>query len=164
MVVMVIAVLEINIVLQHPTIETVLFALALAVGLSPELLPAILTITLAHGAKKWPCTVGVIVKRLNAIENLGSMDVLCTDKTGTLTKGVVQLDKALDIAGQPCEKVLQLAYLNSLLQPGMANPLDEAIIVAGKQNGLSHSAYHKLDEIPYDFVRKRLSIVVSHDQ
>ncbi|MDV6345078.1 magnesium-translocating P-type ATPase [Nitrosomonas sp. Is37] len=163
MVVMVIAVLAINIVLQHPTIETVLFALALAVALSPELLPAILTITLAHGAKKM-ASHGVIVKRLNAIENLGSMDVLCADKTGTLTKGVVQLDKALDTSGHPCEAVLHLAYLNSQLQTGLANPLDEAIIVAGKQSGMAFSAYHKLDEVPYDFVRRRLSIVVRHEQ
>lgn len=163
MAVMVVAVLIINIVLQHPTIETVLFALALAVGLSPELLPAILTITLAHGAKAM-ASHGVIVKRLNAIENLGSMDVLCTDKTGTLTEGVVQLDKTLDFAGEPSEQVLHLAYLNSHYQTGLSNILDDAVIAAGARNGLATlPAYRKLDEIPYDFIRKRLSIVVQQD-
>lgn len=163
MIVMVITVLIINIVLQHPTIETVLFALALAVGLSPELLPAILSITLAHGAKAM-ASHGVIVKRLNAIENLGSMDVLCTDKTGTLTKGVVQLDKTLDFAGEPSEQVLHLAYLNSHYQTGLSNILDDAVIAAGARNGLATlPAYRKLDEIPYDFIRKRLSIVVQQD-
>src|SRR5690606_21110199 len=97
---------------------------------------------------------GVIVKRLNAIENLGSMDILCTDKTGTLTKGVVQLDKALDITGQTSEAVLRLAYLNSHFETGLANPLDEAVIAAAKQNGLNVGDYQKRDEIPYDFVRK----------
>lgn len=163
MIVMVITVLIINIVLQHPTIETVLFALALAVGLSPELLPAILSITLAHGAKAM-ASHGVIVKRLNAIENLGSMDVLCTDKTGTLTKGVVQLDKTLDFSGEPSEQVLHLAYLNSHYQTGLSNILDDAVIAAGARNGLATlPAYRKLDEIPYDFIRKRLSIVVQQD-
>lgn len=162
MVIMVIAILAINIVLQHPTIETVLFALALAVGLSPELLPAILTITLARGAKAMAAQ-GVIVKRLNAIENLGSMDVLCTDKTGTLTKGVVQLDQALDSLGQTSKLVLQLAYVNSKLQTGITNLLDEAIIVAGEQSNITLTGYQKLDEIPYDFVRKRLTTVAKHE-
>lgn len=160
MIVMVVAVLGINILLQHPTMETVLFALALAVGLSPELLPAILTITLARGAQAM-ASHGVIVKRLNAIENLGSMDVLCTDKTGTLTQGVVQLDQTLDSNGLPHPPLLRLAFLNSTLQTGLANPLDEAIVTAGTQAGLTTADCRKLDEIPYDFVRKRLSIVVT---
>lgn len=159
MAIMVVAVLIVNIVLQHPTIETVLFALALAVGLSPELLPAILTITLAHGAKAM-AVHGVIVKRLNAIENLGSMDVLCTDKTGTLTKGIVQLDKALDYAGQPSKDVLHQAYLNAQFQTGLNNLLDEAVVAAAERDGLMATTYRKLDEIPYDFIRQRLSIVV----
>lgn len=162
MVMIVLAILAINIALQHPTIETVLFAMALAVGLSPEMLPVILTITLSRGAKSMAAH-GVIVKRLGAIENLGSMDVLCTDKTGTLTKGVVQLDKALDITGQSCEPVLHLAYLNSHFETGLANPLDEAVNAAARQAGMAIKGYQKQDEIPYDFVRKRLSVVVSHD-
>ncbi|UJP06475.1 MAG: magnesium-translocating P-type ATPase [Nitrosomonas sp.] len=162
MVVVVAVVLIVNIALQHPTIEAVMFALALAVGLSPELLPAILTITLAHGAKSM-ASHGVIVKRLNAIENLGSMDVLCTDKTGTLTEGVVQLDSALDSSGQASQSVLQFAFLNARYQTGLSNTLDDAIIAAGVRSGLAESPYHILDEMPYDFVRKRLSIVVRHE-
>lgn len=162
MIVIVLAVLAINIALQHPTIETMLFAMALAVGLSPELLPAILTITLARGAKNM-AKHGVIVKRLNSIENLGSMDVLCTDKTGTLTQGVIELSKVLDTAGLSSEQVLRNAFLNSRLQSGLANPLDEAVKAAGEQAGIDLTEYHKLDEIPYDFVRKRLSIVVGQE-
>ena len=162
MMIIVLAILAIKIALHHPTIETLLFAVALAVGLSPELLPAILTITLSRGAKTM-ARHGVIVKRLNAIENLGSMDVFCTDKTGTLTKGVIQLDKTLDFSGQPSESVLHLAYLNSHFETGLVNPLDEAVIAAGRQIGLNEGDYHKRDEIPYDFVRKRLSIVVARN-
>ena len=163
MIVMVLAILGINIALHHPTIETVLFAMALAVGLSPELLPAILTITLSRGAKTM-ARHGVIVKRLNAIESLGSMDVLCTDKTGTLTKGVVQLDGALDIAGKPSEQALLLACLNAQMQTGLANAMDDAILAKGGQSGISGADYRKLDEIPYDFIRKRLSIVAHRDR
>ena len=163
MVVMVLAIVSINIALSHPTIETFLFAMALAVGLSPEMLPAVLTITLAHGARTM-ARCGVIVKRLNAIENLGSMDVLCTDKTGTLTKGVVKLDNALDPTGRPSADVLRLALLNARLQTGLANPLDEAIVAAGAQRAIEITRFSKLAEIPYDFIRKRLSIVVRGEQ
>lgn len=163
MMIVVLAVLTVNVVLQRPTIETLLFAMALAVGLSPELLPAILTITSARGAQKM-AKHGVIVKHLNAIENLGSMDVLCTDKTGTLTEGVAQLNAALDIDGQPCDAILRQAYLNSHLQTGLSNPLDEAVIVRAQAVGLDIGTYRKLDEIPYDFVRKRLSIVIKGNQ
>ena len=162
MVIIVLAILTINIILQRPTIETVLFAMAVAVGLSPEMLPAILTITLSRGAKAM-ARHGVIVKRLNAIENLGSMDVLCTDKTGTLTKGLVRLDGVLDVSGNACERVARLAYLNSVFETGLANPLDQAIIAMGKQAVLDITGYRKLDEIPYDFVRKRLSIIVGQE-
>ena len=159
MVVIVLVVLVINIALQRSTIETVLFAMALAVGLSPELLPAILTITLAGGAKNM-AKHGVIVKRLNSIENLGSMDVLCTDKTGTLTEGVMELSKVLDAAGEQSDPVLRKAFLNSHFQTGLANPLDDAVIAAARKIGMAETGYKKLDEIPYDFIRKRLSIVV----
>lgn len=168
MLIMVLVIVSVNIVLQHTTIETLLFAMALAVGLSPEMLPAILTITLARGANAM-ASHGVIVKRLNAIENLGSMDVLCTDKTGTLTKGVVKLDNAMDVGGAPSGAILRMAYLNAKLQTGLANPLDEAIVAAGTQadgavqtGGILQNC-RKLDEIPYDFVRKRLSIAVACD-
>jgi Mg2+-importing ATPase len=160
MLAMVIVVLAINIFLAKPPIESLLFALALAVGLAPELLPAIISVTLSHGAKRM-ARLGVIVRRLNAIENLGSMDVLCTDKTGTLTVGVVQLDGAVGPAGRPEPGVLRLACINSRLQTGMANPLDEAVSAAGDKAGLSLAAVRKVDEIPYDFVRRSMSVVAA---
>ncbi len=160
MLVMVVAVLAINILLHKPAIASLLFALALAVGLTPELLPAIVSITLSHGAKRM-ARQGVIVRRLNSIENLGSMDVLCTDKTGTLTAGVVALDAALDAMGQASAPVLQLAALNSKFQAGLVNPLDDAVLTAAGQAGVDFEAWRKVDEIPYDFVRKCLSVVVA---
>ena len=112
MLVIVVLVLAVNLFLAKPFLDSLLFTLALAVGLTPELLPAIISITLSHGAQIM-AKRGVIVRRLNAIENFGSMDVLCTDKTGTLTEGVVRLDGALDVQGKPSETVLRLAYLNA---------------------------------------------------
>ncbi|MEI7470062.1 MAG: magnesium-translocating P-type ATPase, partial [Chloroflexota bacterium] len=161
MLVMVIIVLTINIFLAKPPIDSLLFALALAVGLTPELLPAIISITLSHGAQKM-AKRGVIVRRLNAIENFGSMDVLCTDKTGTLTEGVVRLDGALDPNGQPSPVVLRHAYLNAQYQTGLSNPLDEAIAAYAQQAGLKVGDEQKIDEIPYDFIRKRLSVVTAN--
>ncbi len=143
--------------------DSLLFALALAVGLTPELLPAIISITLSHGAQRM-AKRGVIVRRLNAIENFGSMDVLCTDKTGTLTEGVVVLDSTLDAQGQPSTAVLRYAYLNAHHQTGLNNPLDEAINAFGQKAALDISAEQKVDEIPYDFIRKRLSVVVADKQ
>ena len=103
---------------------------------------------------------GVIVRQLNAIENLGSMDTLCTDKTGTLTVGVVQLDGALDVKGDPSDEVMRYAYLNAAFQTGLANPLDEAILA---QPHPDTTGMDKLEEIPYDFTRKRLSVVIDSD-
>ena len=159
MLVMVVVVLAINMLMHKPPMDSLLFALALAVGLTPELLPAIVSITLSHGAKRM-AKLGVIVRKLNAIENLGGMDVLCTDKTGTLTLGVVQLDGALDALGHSSEAVLQSAALNAHFQSGLANPLDEAVLAAAAKAGIDLSAVRKVDEIPYDFVRKCLSVVV----
>lgn len=156
---LVLAVLAINILLERPPIDSLLFAIALAVGIAPELLPAIISITLSRGAQDMT-KVGVIVRRLNAIENLGSMDTLCTDKTGTLTEGVVRLDGALDAEGSPSDSVMRLAYLNAAFQTGIANPLDEAIL---DQPHLDTTGMDKLEEIPYDFHRKRLSVVVDSD-
>jgi Mg2+-importing ATPase len=133
------------------------------VGLTPELLPAIISITLSHGAQEM-AKHGVIVRRLNAIENFGSMDVLCTDKTGTLTEGVVQLDGAVDLAGQPSPTVLSTTFLNSQYQTGLTNPLDDAIITSAQKAGLKTGAEQKIDEIPYDFVRKSLSVVTANPQ
>jgi Mg2+-importing ATPase len=153
---LVLAVLAINIILDKPATDSLLFAIALAVGIAPELLPAIITINLSKGAQ-YMSKSGVIVRQQNAIENLGSMDTLCTDKTGTLTKGIVSLDGALDTAGSPADSVMRLAYLNAAFQTGIANPLDEAIL-ASRQTDTA--GIEKLEEIPYDFQRKRLSVVV----
>ena len=163
MLVMVVVVLAINIFLHKPPIDSLLFALALAVGLAPELLPAIISITLAHGAQQM-AKRGVIVRRLNSIENFGSMDVLCTDKTGTLTQGVVHLDGAFDPEGQPSKTVLYFAYLNSQYQTGMNNPLDDAIGTFAKEAKLEIGSEQKVDEIPYDFVRKCLSVVTDNSK
>jgi Mg2+-importing ATPase len=163
MLVMVVIVLAGNLFLAKPLIDSLLFALALAVGLTPELLPAIISITLSHGAQQM-AKRGVIVRRLNSIENLGSMDVLCTDKTGTLTEGIVRLDGALDVEGQPSVSTLRFAYLNAHLQTGLSNPLDEAIQAYARQAAPDVSADQKVDEIPYDFVRKRLSVVSANPQ
>ena len=163
MLVMVVIVLAVNLFLAKPMIDSILFALALAVGLAPELLPAIISIALSHGAQRM-AKRGVIVRHLNSIENFGSMDVLCTDKTGTLTEGVVRLDGALDTKGQPSKAVLRYAYLNSHFQTGLINPLDEAIQAYALQAGLDISAEQKVAEIPYDFVRKRLSVVTVDPQ
>jgi P-type Mg2+ transporter len=156
---LVLAVLTINILLDRPAIDSLLFAIALAVGIAPELLPAIISINLSKGAQNMT-KVGVIVRRLNSIENLGSMDTLCTDKTGTLTEGVVHLDGALDAEGSPSDSVMRFAYLNSAFQTGIVNPLDEAILA---QPHLDTTGMDKLEEIPYDFHRKRLSVVVDSD-
>lgn len=163
MLVMVVTVLAVNVFLAKPIIDSLLFSLALAVGLTPELLPAIISITLAHGAQQM-AKRGVIVRRLTSIENFGSMDVLCTDKTGTLTEGIVHLDGALDTQGQPSEGVLHDAYLNAHYQTGLNNPLDEAIQAAAQKVNLDISTEQKVDEIPYDFIRKRLSVVVANAQ
>jgi Mg2+-importing ATPase len=143
----------------RPPVETLLFSVALAVGLSPELLPAILSVNLARGARMM-AQHGVIVRRLNAIENLGSMDVLCTDKTGTLTEGVVKLEGAYDASGTPSPDVLTLGALNAALETGLSNPLDDAILHAHQPDV---SRVRKLAEIPFDFVRKRISVIVKDD-
>ena len=156
---LVVAIFAINVYLARPVLQAFLFSLALAVGLTPQLLPAIISINLAHGAKRM-AGKRVIVKRLASIENFGSMNVICSDKTGTLTEGVVHMQSALDVEGAPSDKVLLYAYLNAFYETGYNNPLDEAIRTY-RQFDLS--GYRKLDEIPYDFLRKRLSILVSHE-
>ncbi|MGE0450627.1 MAG: magnesium-translocating P-type ATPase [Vicinamibacterales bacterium] len=155
MLVMVLVVFVVHVFGGRPPAETLLFAVALAVGLSPELLPAILSVNLARGAQMM-ARQGVLVRRLNAIENLGSMDVLCTDKTGTLTEGVVELEGAYDSSGQPSSEVLRLAACNAALETGIASPLDDAIL---KACPVSVAAMRKRAEIPFDFVRKRVGIV-----
>ena len=161
MLVMVVLVLAVNVFLSKPLLDSLLFSLALAVGLTPELLPAIISITLSHGAQQM-AKRGVIVRRLTSIENFGSMDVLCTDKTGTLTEGIVSLDGAVDTQGQPSDAVLRFAYLNAHYQTGLNNSLDEAIQAAAQKAKLDISPDKKVDEIPYDFVRKCLSVVTAN--
>ena len=162
MVVIVLFVLTVNLLLERPVVESLLFAAALAVGLSPELLPAIISVTLSAGARAMGKR-GVIVRRLDAIENLGSMTVLCTDKTGTLTEGTIVLSEVLDAANLPSDAVRRLAYINAALESGIENPLDAAIVAAGDGAGLKIEGLTKIDEIPYDFVRRRLTIVVAED-
>jgi Mg2+-importing ATPase len=153
---MVIIVFAVNVMFGRGPVETLLFSIALAVGLSPELMPIILNVNLARGAQAM-ARHGVLVKRLAAIENLGSMDVLCTDKTGTLTEGVVGLDGAYDGEGASSGAVLELAAWNAALQTGLATPLDAAILQARRPDP---THVEKVTEIPYDFVRKRVSVVV----
>ncbi|MEO6908904.1 MAG: HAD-IC family P-type ATPase, partial [Abditibacteriaceae bacterium] len=131
---------------------------ALAVGLTPQLLPAIISINLAHGAREMAAQK-VIVKRLASIENFGSMNVLCSDKTGTLTEGVVTVQGAFDINGADSAKVLLHAFLNASFETGFTNPIDQAI---RSFKPLDISAYQKVSESPYDFIRKRLSVVVDN--
>jgi P-type Mg2+ transporter len=144
-----------NVALHKPVLDSLLFSIALAVGLTPQLLPAIININLSKGSQNM-AKHGVIVRRLESIENFGSMDILCTDKTGTLTEGVVHLDGALDVNGEPSDQVGLYAYLNAKMQTGLSNPLDEAIVNKGATGA---EAFEKIDEVPYDFIRKRLSVV-----
>lgn len=154
--VFVLAIFGVNVFLQRPVPEAFLFALALAVGITPELLPAIVSITLARGARRMAAD-HVIVRRLSAIENFGGMDVLCSDKTGTLTEGRVRLRGALDAAGNPSETLRRHAVLNATFESGYPNPIDEAL---RGEDAVDLTGHVKFDEVPYDFIRKRLSVVV----
>jgi Mg2+-importing ATPase len=148
-----------NVYLKRPVLDSFLFSLALAVGLTPQLLPAIVSVNLARGAKQM-AKKQVIVKRLPAIENFGSMNVFCTDKTGTLTEGEVKIRGAVDIEGNESDRILFYAYLNATSQSGFVNPIDVAI---REHKTFDITGYEKLDEVPYDFNRKRLSILFKKD-
>ncbi|SEA55185.1 magnesium-translocating P-type ATPase [Variovorax sp. YR216] len=141
--------------LHRPLLESFLFAVALAVGLTPELLPMVVTVTLSRGALRM-AQRRVIVKRLPAIQNLGAMDVLCTDKTGTLTEARISLERCIDADGQDSQRVLMLAHLNSVFESGLKSPLDEAILAREIDTG----AWTKIDEVPFDFERRRVSVLV----
>jgi Mg2+-importing ATPase len=156
MVVLVAAIFVVNLLLSRPILDSALFSLALAVGLTPQLLPAIVVISLSNGARLM-ARHRVIVKRLDAIEDFGAMSILCTDKTGTLTTGSVVLGEALDIEGNRSERVRRLAALNACFQTGFANPIDAAIVAAA---GDTVASARRIDELPYDFSRKRLSVLV----
>ena len=157
--ILVVGVFVINVLLDRPIIESLLFSLALAVGMTPQLLPTIVTVTLSHGARQM-ARRKVIVKRLDAIEDIGSIDVLCTDKTGTLTEGTVVLDAALDKEGHPSETVRRLAWVNATRQQGFINPIDAAI--AATPTPERHDV-RLIDELPYDFNRRMLSVLVEGD-
>jgi Mg2+-importing ATPase len=157
--ILVVLIFAINVYLHRPVLEAFLFSLALAVGLTPQLLPAIISINLAHGAKKM-AEKKVIVKRLASIENFGSMNIICSDKTGTLTEGTVEVQAALDVSGEANDNVFQYAYQNAYYQTGFNNPIDAAIV---KYKKIDLKGYKKQAEIPYDFLRKRLTIAVKHD-
>jgi P-type Mg2+ transporter len=156
--VLVIIIFGINVLLHKPPLDSILFSLALAVGLTPQLLPAIISINLSVGAKEM-AKKQVIVKRLSSIENFGSMNILCSDKTGTITEGKVTVKDVVDTEGQHSQKALQYACLNALLQKGFTNPIDNALRTVSP---IDLKAYAVQTEIPYDFLRKRLSIQVQH--
>jgi Mg2+-importing ATPase len=158
-VVLVAAIFVVNLVLGRPLLDSALFSLALAVGLTPQLLPAIVTISLSQGARLM-AHKRVIVKRLDVIEDFGAMSILCTDKTGTMTTGEVRLESALGADGAADPDVLRLAALNAHHQTGFSNPIDAAILAASPVTG---GAGSRLDELPYDFRRRRLSVLVGGD-
>ena len=152
---MVLFVLLVNAWRGRPWLDSFLFAIALAVGLAPELLPMVVSVTLSRGAIRMSRRK-VLVKRLAAIHDLGSMDVLCTDKTGTLTEARIRLEQHLDPQGRDSARVLQLAYLNSRFQSGLRSPLDDAIL---RHEEVDVSGFAKLDEIPFDFERRCVSVL-----
>ena len=155
---LVLFVLLVNILFHRPLLESFLFAVALAVGLTPELLPMIVSVTLAHGAIRLS-RKQVIVKRQSAIDDLGAMDVFCSDKTGTLTEARIKLVREVDLAGQDSGSAMQMAQLNAAFETGLKSPLDEAILAAGK---IDLAAWRKIDEVPFDFERRRVSILVEN--
>ncbi len=147
-----------NAYFHRPWLESFLFAVALAVGLTPELLPMVVSVTLARGAMRM-AKKKVIVKRLESIHNLGSMDVLCTDKTGTLTEARIHLERHVDALGQDSSRVLELAYLNSFFESGLRSPMDDAIL---EHKEIATTAWRKIDEVPFDFERRRVSVIIDN--
>jgi Mg2+-importing ATPase len=158
-VLMVLFVLVVNISFHRPVLESLMFALALAVGLTPELLPMIVTVTLARSAMELSKRK-VIVKRLSAIHDLGAMNVLCTDKTGTLTEATIKLVRTIDGRGAESQRAYAYACVNSQFESGMKSPLDEAILTA---HPFDMASWRKIDEVPFDFERRRVSVLVEHD-
>ncbi|GIW45954.1 MAG: magnesium-translocating P-type ATPase [Candidatus Binatia bacterium] len=153
---LVLFVLLVNLLFERPLLEAFLFAVALAVGLTPELLPMIVSVTLAQGALRM-AREKVIVKRLSAVQDLGAVDVLCTDKTGTLTEAQIWLEGHVDPLGNDSPRVLELAYLNSFFETGIKSPLDEAIL---EHRAVDASGWRKIDEVPFDFERRRVSVLL----
>ncbi|MBN9420596.1 magnesium-translocating P-type ATPase [bacterium SCN 62-11] len=145
-----------SLVFHRPPLQSLLFAVALAVGLTPEFLPMIVSVTLASGAGRL-AGEKVVVKRLSALENLGAIDILCSDKTGTLTLGKIELERYVDLDGQECADVLRCAALNSAFQSGIRSPLDEAVL---RHDHPAVEDHRKLEELPFDFNRRRLSVLL----
>ena len=158
-VLMVLFVIIVNLARHRPWLESFLFAVALAVGLTPELLPMVVSVTLSRGALRMAAKK-VIVKRLAAIHDLGSMTVLCTDKTGTLTEARIRLERHLDPSGRDSARLLELAYLNSHFQAGLKTPLDDAIL---RHTEVAIAGWRKVDELPFDFERRRVSVLIARD-
>ncbi len=156
--VLAIIILGINLLFHRPLIDSVLFSLAIAVGMAPELLPAIMTLSMTAGAKRM-LKKKVIVKKLSSIFNFGEINILCTDKTGTITEGAVRVKEFVNAEGKNDEDLKLLASLNASFQSGFANPIDDAI----RKLDVDTSGFEKVDEIPYDFIRKRLSILVKNN-
>jgi Mg2+-importing ATPase len=157
-VLLVLFVLLVNAYFHRPWLESFLFAVALAVGLTPELLPMVVSVTLSRGALRMAASK-VIVKRLASIHNLGSMDVFCTDKTGTLTEARIHLERHVDPLGRESQQVLDLAYFNSFFETGLKSPLDNAILEHAE---IDVSAWRKIDEVPFDFERRRISVLLDN--
>jgi P-type Mg2+ transporter len=157
---MVLFVLLVNTFSHKPIVDSFLFALALAVGLTPELLPMVISVTLSRGALHMS-QKNMIVKRLSAIQDLGSMDVLCTDKTGTLTEAKIRLENHVDAYGVPSEHVIKLAYYNSFFESGLKSPLDEAIL---NHEHIQVGVWKKIDEVPFDFERRRVSVLIDNGE
>lgn len=155
---LVLFVLLVNAYFHRPWLESFLFAIALAVGLTPELLPMVVSVTLSRGALRMAAKK-VIVKQLAAIHNLGSMDVFCTDKTGTLTEARIHLERHLDPLGRDSRQALELAYLNSYFETGLKSPLDDAIL---EHTEISVGDWRKIDEVPFDFERRRVSVLLDN--
>jgi len=151
--------LLVNLSFHRPLLESFMFAVALAVGLTPELLPMVVSVTLARGALRMAARK-VIVKRPSAIQDMGSMDVLCTDKTGTLTEARIRLERHVDASGRETVRVLELAYLNSYFETGLKSPLDDAIL---QHSEIDISGWQKIDEFPFDFERRRVSVLVERE-
>lgn len=160
MLVMVPIVFLINLVTKGDWLQAFLFAVSVAVGLTPEMLPMLVSANLARGALAM-AREKVVVKRLNAIQNFGAMDILCTDKTGTLTQDRIILEHHVDISGREDDRVLELAWLNSYHQSGLKNLLDVAVIKYAARQTPQH--YRKIDELPFDFARRRMSVIVQGD-
>ena len=153
---LVLFVLLVNALMHRPLLESFLFAVALAVGLTPELLPMVVSVTLSRGAMRM-AGQGIVVKRPSAIQDLGSMDVLCTDKTGTLTEARIRMERHVGPLGETSGRSLELAWLNSHFESGLRSPLDEAIL---EHTHLDATGWAKLDEVPFDFERRRVSVLL----